>query len=318
MVPVECRGFCIWPPSIYETDSTARGSYSAMDASVSDTRAAYDALAPVYDGLTAHHDYERWLTQLLGLAHHHGLAGNRVLDVACGTGESFMPLVRRGYDGDRVRPIAGHGGAGTAPSAWIRRARHVADMRDCPCCASAPTSSPASTTPSTTCSTRPSCGRASPACARTCAPAACSCSTSIRWRLIARCSATASAGATASGPTRRSASGARSSRAGCSPPRCGLGGRHAGRGEPPGAAPPRRGRARGALRDVGLEPLAFYGSAADGSHERPPDEQRHVKIVAVARRPPTRHEEKGGESQVLKIVKVKRPVTSAVEFVKGT
>jgi SAM-dependent methyltransferase len=69
-----------------------------MDVSVrSDTRAAYDALAPVYDGLTAHHDHERWLGLLLGLARGHGLAGTRVLDVGCGTGKSFMPLARRGY-----------------------------------------------------------------------------------------------------------------------------------------------------------------------------------------------------------------------------
>ena len=70
-----------------------------MDRSVpSDTRAAYDALAPVYDGLTAHHDHERWLSLLLGLAGGHGLTGSRALDVACGTGKSFMPLVRRGFD----------------------------------------------------------------------------------------------------------------------------------------------------------------------------------------------------------------------------
>jgi SAM-dependent methyltransferase len=70
-----------------------------MDRSVPcDTRAAYDALAAVYDGLTAHHDHERWLTLLLELAGYHGLAGRRVLDVACGTGKSFMPLVRRGFD----------------------------------------------------------------------------------------------------------------------------------------------------------------------------------------------------------------------------
>jgi SAM-dependent methyltransferase len=70
-----------------------------MDRSVpSDTRAAYDELAPVYDGLTAHHDHEGWLAQLLGVAGDHGLAGRRLLDVACGTGKSFAPLLDRGYD----------------------------------------------------------------------------------------------------------------------------------------------------------------------------------------------------------------------------
>jgi SAM-dependent methyltransferase len=60
-------------------------------------RDAYEALAPVYDGLTAHHDYDRWLAILEGLAREHGLRGRRVFDVACGTGKSFLPLARRGY-----------------------------------------------------------------------------------------------------------------------------------------------------------------------------------------------------------------------------
>ena len=68
MVGIQCKGVLhLDPPSIVETVSTTGGSYSAMDVSVpSDTRAAYDALAPVYDGLTAHHDHERWLALLLG------------------------------------------------------------------------------------------------------------------------------------------------------------------------------------------------------------------------------------------------------------
>jgi hypothetical protein len=41
-----------------------------------------------------------------------------------------------------------------------------------------------------------------------------------------------------------------------------------------------------ALLAAGLEALGCYGSLADGSTERPPDEQRHVKTVVVARRPP--------------------------------
>src|SRR5215210_6311098 len=58
---------------------------------------AYEALAPHYDAFTAGYDHERWLGELERLALRHGLAGTRALDVACGTGKSFLPLLRRGY-----------------------------------------------------------------------------------------------------------------------------------------------------------------------------------------------------------------------------
>lgn len=58
---------------------------------------AYERLAPVYDVLTAGYDYETWLTSLENLALEHGLPGRRVLDVGCGTGKSFEPLLERGY-----------------------------------------------------------------------------------------------------------------------------------------------------------------------------------------------------------------------------
>jgi SAM-dependent methyltransferase len=61
-------------------------------------RAAYEALAPQYDLLTAHHDYEAWTRDLERLARSAGLAGRRLLDVACGTGKSFLPFLERGYD----------------------------------------------------------------------------------------------------------------------------------------------------------------------------------------------------------------------------
>jgi SAM-dependent methyltransferase len=58
----------------------------------------YEALAHAYDELTADYGHDRWLTVLERLAVEHGLGGRRVLDVACGTGRSFAPLLDRGYD----------------------------------------------------------------------------------------------------------------------------------------------------------------------------------------------------------------------------
>jgi SAM-dependent methyltransferase len=60
--------------------------------------AVYDVLADAYDALTADYCHERWLSELERLALGHGLVGRRVLDIACGTGKSFMPLLRRGYE----------------------------------------------------------------------------------------------------------------------------------------------------------------------------------------------------------------------------
>jgi SAM-dependent methyltransferase len=58
---------------------------------------AYEAIAPVYDDFTAHHNYELWLGNLLPELNRHGLRGNRLLDVACGTGKSFIPMLQRGW-----------------------------------------------------------------------------------------------------------------------------------------------------------------------------------------------------------------------------
>jgi SAM-dependent methyltransferase len=58
---------------------------------------AYEATAPFYDALTAHHDYERWLPRLIAIGRHYGLRGRRLLDVGCGTGKSFLPLQRAGW-----------------------------------------------------------------------------------------------------------------------------------------------------------------------------------------------------------------------------
>jgi SAM-dependent methyltransferase len=91
----------------------------------------YEATAPFYDALTAHHDYERWLPRLLVIARRYGLRGKRLLDVGCGTGKSFLPLQRAGWTVT----------ACDASPAMLRRARsksrgqariELADMRDLP------------------------------------------------------------------------------------------------------------------------------------------------------------------------------------------
>src|SRR4051812_11321092 len=60
--------------------------------------AEYDALAPAYDLLTAGYDYDRWIGEIVRWAREHGLRGRRALDVACGTGKSFVPLLEAGFD----------------------------------------------------------------------------------------------------------------------------------------------------------------------------------------------------------------------------
>jgi len=93
----------------------------------------YDALAPSYDSFTLGYGYryETWTATLLARAEEEGLRGERMLDVACGTGFSFIPLLERGW---RVT------GCDVSP-AMIEAARAkvgegaelvVADMRELP------------------------------------------------------------------------------------------------------------------------------------------------------------------------------------------
>jgi len=61
-------------------------------------RIAYDGLAPAYDAFTAGHDHAAWTRDLEALARAAGLRGRRLLDVACGSGKSFLPFLERGWE----------------------------------------------------------------------------------------------------------------------------------------------------------------------------------------------------------------------------
>lgn len=64
----------------------------------SGARGAYDAFARAYDAYTADYEYDRWIAAVLGTAGELGLRGREVLDAACGTANSTLPLIRRGLD----------------------------------------------------------------------------------------------------------------------------------------------------------------------------------------------------------------------------
>jgi SAM-dependent methyltransferase len=104
---------------------------SSMATGTGDAKAAYEAFAPVYDIFTAHYDDELWISELISALERNDLSGKRLLDVACGTGKSFLPMLERGWDVT----------ACDISPAMLKRARakageavplSVADMRDLP------------------------------------------------------------------------------------------------------------------------------------------------------------------------------------------
>ena len=69
----------------------------ALIAPSDGTAVQYDCLAPFYDRFTAGYEYESWISAIEARAVLVGLKGARALDIACGTGNSTLPLVDRGY-----------------------------------------------------------------------------------------------------------------------------------------------------------------------------------------------------------------------------
>jgi len=59
---------------------------------------AYEAFAPIYDDFNAQNDYEFWFSVLLPQLESRGLRTGKLLDVACGTGRAFAPMLRRGWE----------------------------------------------------------------------------------------------------------------------------------------------------------------------------------------------------------------------------
>jgi SAM-dependent methyltransferase len=57
----------------------------------------YDTFSSVYDDFNHRYMYERWTGRLLAAAEDAGLEGDRLLDVGCGTGLSFIPMLERGW-----------------------------------------------------------------------------------------------------------------------------------------------------------------------------------------------------------------------------
>lgn len=60
-------------------------------------RTTYDAFASAYDVFNRAYQYEAWTERLLAEAEKAGLEGDRLLDVGCGTGLSFIAMLDRGW-----------------------------------------------------------------------------------------------------------------------------------------------------------------------------------------------------------------------------
>jgi SAM-dependent methyltransferase len=92
---------------------------------------AYEVFASFYDSFTADHHNDEWTAMVLDAVRAAGLRGNRLLDVACGTGESFVAMLARGFDVSAC-DISPAMAAIAAAKAGGRASVSVCDMRELP------------------------------------------------------------------------------------------------------------------------------------------------------------------------------------------
>lgn len=75
------------------------GAAQQERVTLTNARESYDELASGYDRLTSKNNYDMWLGDvLLPVLGKHGLLTGRALDVGCGTGRAFEPLLTRGWE----------------------------------------------------------------------------------------------------------------------------------------------------------------------------------------------------------------------------
>jgi SAM-dependent methyltransferase len=108
--------------------------YQTTETTADPAQRAYASLAPFWDRFTADYDYDLWLARIDRRARTLGVFGRRLLDVGCGTGRSFAPMLGRGYDVTACDLSRDMVEVARGKFADVVDELFVADMRDLPAC----------------------------------------------------------------------------------------------------------------------------------------------------------------------------------------